>query len=553
MPRHFSTALLVVGALVAMRGTLVAQQSRDRGGDEMGSLQPFAELRGVVTDAHGVRLNGARIVAMGATMVLAQTDAAGQFRVSLEPGDYVLRASREGYISTYREPVRIQSRATLERHITLTRSSSFDDGAAPVADGSEPGDHAHSEVAWRLRHLPRTVLREWAASGVAPSGGPETMASALARNMGPAGAASFFSGSTFRGQVNFLATSAVSSPDADGRRGMDAWPRGVAYVTLGAPVGVGDWSVKAAISAGQLPAWTFLGEYQSRPSQAHAIRAGASLSSQAMLAAPGRPLVVTGSAESRSVGSIYAVDEWRAASWIDVAYGVRVERFDYLGEQAFVSPKISSRIAVTPRTWITLGASEQLSAPGEDQFLPPLTAGVWLPPERTFSALSPQTTLSAERIVRYDVGVERALNREASQVVYLRRFSEGVDDQMATLFGLQADRPAGHYFVGVPGDVQVDGWAVGASSHVGRRLLARVDYASARGTWSNIGQASLRHVAPSSFRAASERLHDLSTSFEASLPETATHVTLAVRVDSAFAGSARPRLGRKQARASHWK
>ena len=71
--------------------------------------------------------------------------SSGRFQLYLPPGDYVLRASRDGYLSTYREPVRVVSTTLLERNITLTKQ-----GVASVIPASSADDHSHGDTAWRL-------------------------------------------------------------------------------------------------------------------------------------------------------------------------------------------------------------------------------------------------------------------------------------------------------------------------------------------------------------------------------------------------------------------
>src|SRR5436190_8279339 len=65
-------------------------------------------VEGMVTDQAGAALDGVSIVALGNALAAVRTDPAGHFTLPLPPGDYVLRATRDGYISTYREVVRVQ-------------------------------------------------------------------------------------------------------------------------------------------------------------------------------------------------------------------------------------------------------------------------------------------------------------------------------------------------------------------------------------------------------------------------------------------------------------
>jgi hypothetical protein len=106
----------------------------------------------LVRDAVGIALPDVSVLALGETIVSARSDPQGRFQLSLHPGDYILKATRTGYVSNYREPVKVQSTTLLERTITLTRQP----GAPDPADE----DHAHTDLAWALRHLTRSVLRD---------------------------------------------------------------------------------------------------------------------------------------------------------------------------------------------------------------------------------------------------------------------------------------------------------------------------------------------------------------------------------------------------------
>src|SRR5690606_11615682 len=117
-----------------------------------------------------------------------------------------------------------------------------------------------SETAWRLRHLPRTVLRDGVSSfwqDDQPDEAETTrvvpVASMLLSQIGQA---------EFTGHVDLLTTGALPGT---GDLPAGNWPRGVAYVVIGAPVGGhGEWSVRTSMAGGQAPAWTLAGEYATR-------------------------------------------------------------------------------------------------------------------------------------------------------------------------------------------------------------------------------------------------------------------------------------------------
>ena len=110
---------------------------------------------GVVRDERGQAVGDASIVALGATVAAASSDRTGRFTLALPPGHYMLRAMREGYLSTFREPLRIGMGTPVERNITLVRQG---DAVETVPAGGV--DHAHTTLAWRLRHMRRVVLRD---------------------------------------------------------------------------------------------------------------------------------------------------------------------------------------------------------------------------------------------------------------------------------------------------------------------------------------------------------------------------------------------------------
>ena len=152
MPRHVPAIVIVISALGAsvafgqgrtVPAAPVTVQASASGG----------RINGIVRDEVGGLVGGVNVVAMGTSLAAVQTDGSGRFSLALPAGEYILRA-------------------TLERNITLLRQSTADEqplvlasvlppqtrppSSAPVAEG----DHAHSDMAWRLRNLPRTVLRD---------------------------------------------------------------------------------------------------------------------------------------------------------------------------------------------------------------------------------------------------------------------------------------------------------------------------------------------------------------------------------------------------------
>ncbi len=515
-----------------------------------------AFIGGTVRDDAGVGLAGASVLAMGRSLAVARTDDRGRFSLRLPPGDYVLRAVRDGYISTYRETLRLTADDPQQRVITLARPVTpgapavqlasvggvadvpADTAAAAPAVVAPGGDSSHSETAWRLRHLPKTVLRDQSGSTLWDDDTIDAALDRAALTTSPARtAASFLAGSDFSGHVDFLTTSSLS---ASGALVPIEWPRGVAYVVFGAPVADrGDWTVRAALTAGDLTSWTFLGEYQARADREHAFRTGVAYSAQALTTDPASATLGT-LPVSRRVGGVYLVDRWTMTRGVEVDYGAKLDRYDYLAVPNLVSGTLGARAAVAPRTTLVLSAAPGMIAPGADQFVPPSTAGVWLPPERTFSSLETDDLLRPERVVRYDAMIETRLRAgDGSPVVQAGRFTEMVTDQIATLFGLPDAGGTGHYFISSPGNVRVDGWIIGMTSPVSKYVQGAVDYRATRADWTGRGAPLLRRDVPSVARRGAETAHDVTTSLRATVPMTATHVSVAYRFNNRFAGSQR--------------
>ena len=72
--------------------------------------------------------------------------------------------------------------------------------------------------------------------------------------------------------------------------------------------------------------------------------------------------------------------------------------------------------------------------PGAEEFLPPADNGIWLPPQRTFSSLTPARRSSPPNATTHiELEVERDI---PGATLSVRAFRETVDDQLVTLFGV---------------------------------------------------------------------------------------------------------------------
>ncbi len=548
MSRPVVSALVVlVGAGIA--GTAAPAFAQLARGPRQVTVQASAAsgmVTGVVRDDQGQSVAGVAVTAIGTTQAQSRTDATGVFNLALVPGEYVLRATRDGYVSPYKELVRVGASQRLQRNITISKQPELPARKVLMA-GLTPGLSAERTPAavpvaskeslhdWYLRHLPRTILRDGSGTKESNRANIKYLPSFLDWVVAESAqaATSFFADTHFSGQLNVLTTSAVSSS-----QGWlpDQLPRGVAYLAVGAPVGVhGDWRLRGALSTGGLASWVALGEYEARAVKAHAFRLGMSYGVQRATDDLGIALLKSAD-RSRSVASVDGRDRWRVRPGVELNYGLRLDRYDYVAGQDFVSPHLGARVGVTSRTFVTGLVSNAVVAPGVNEFLPPPTSGPWLPPERTFAALVPGAQFRPERIQRYEAGVEREFGMIGqARVIGVRWFHESSRNQMATMFGLTGGGAIGHYYVATPGNVSLEGWALRLSGQFTSRVKATMDYSVSRARWEFGSEAvDIARVMPSAIRPTRERLHDLISTLEASIPESETSVSVAYRLNSAF-------------------
>jgi outer membrane receptor protein involved in Fe transport len=252
-----------------------------------------------------------------------------------------------------------------------------------------------------------------------------------------------------------------------------------------------------------------------------------------------RPLRLPGATvndDSRNVGELYGRDRWTVSPTLALEYGARYARYDYLRQRSLLSPRVGLTLTPYRRTFITANVAQRMVAPGAEEFLAPATVGPWLPPERTFAPLEGED-LRVERVRSFDVGISHEF--EGAYVLGVRRFQQRVNGQLATMFGLPIQggpKSPGHYFVASAGGVEADGWAVRWTSTPAQKIRGSVDYSRTRTHWLSRGDmAAIAVWAPAAIRPQHEEIHDVTTSFETEVPQTATRVFVLYKINSAFA------------------
>jgi hypothetical protein len=515
----------------------------------------LGSIQGIVSDERGGPLSGALVSALGGvTSAMATTDIHGRFVIQpLAAGDYVLRVRLAGFVSSRREGVRVGPALVEVAKIQMRRVTADGEPLAarpiltagvtlPTGDNPTAADgDNHTETAWRLRHIKRSVLKQdgdvvsiadAASEQPMPPGNPSIFGRAFdnAANM----AASFFTATPFSGEVNFLTTSALGTGPM---LFSDLVPRGVAYMSIGAPAASGRWDVRASMSQSDVSAWVIAGTFTSRIATSHDSAFGVSYSTQQYQNTIARPISLAAVADdTRNAGEIYGSDRWTVSPTFALDYGARYAHYDYLHRRSLFSPRIGFTLTPFTNTRVTANIAQRMLAPGAEEFLPATTVGPWLPPERTFTPLEGEN-FRVERARFYDIGIEHQF--DATYVIGVRRFQQRVDNQMATLFGIPVSggpSSPGHYAVANAGAFDAEGWAVRLSSAPARRVRGSIDYSVTRAQWVSRGDmAAIAVWAPAAIRARTEDIHDLTTSIETDVPQTSTRFFFLYKVNNAFA------------------
>jgi hypothetical protein len=566
--RVLSAAMIMSAGTALWPGSAIAQTS----GQQTDRARPSpvtqiarlssGTITGSVADERGRPVPGAKVTAIGATMALAQTDATGRFVFEVLPaGEYVVKAHLAGFSASKREIVRVggasasvpplqvrrldapgapgkadpsvPSRPIVAAGFSLPQAETADESAT---DGSKDA-HPHSETAWRLRHIKRSILKERSNAIIVATDETLSDGSVFGRAMGGAvnfasDATSLFTGLSLTGEVNLL-TSSFAPGDLFGG---DDLPRGIAYVSLGAPTPAGEWQVRAAMSEGDLASWILAGSFTSKAGPSHAYTLGLSYSTQGYQG--GNPVALAAMRDgSRNAAEVFGFDRWRVTPWLELDYGGRYARYDYIqDDHGLVSPRVG--LTVSPRKGTRMSAlvRQRMVVPGAEEFLPRAMTGPALPPERTFAAFDGHD-MRVERFRALDFLVEHQVGN--AYVLGLRRFYQNVDDQLVTMFRVAPEgspESVGHYYVGNAGAFDASGWAISMSTPPGLRVRGSIDYTVARATWTSRNEA-LAFTVPAVLRPETEDIHDITTSLHTDIPETATRVFVLYRFNTAFTRS----------------
>jgi hypothetical protein len=562
MTRALALSLTTVAVLAASAAPAAAQFGARTQAPLVAQVASVshADVRGVIHGEDGAPLAGAVVSALGPTSAFAVSDAHGRFVLRDLPfGPYLIRAHLKGYVSPQARLVQVDRTAVDLSRIALSSPAATDRAPRVLAAGvgtagtdgpeeaapAEPADVDQDELPWRLRHLKRSVLKD--DQGVVDFAGRDALAddpfTLVERAVGgPARlATALFSDVPFNGEVNLLTTTSFDRPQ-DLFSSAARMPQGIAFVSLESPSAGGHWSVRGALTQGDIASWTLAASYLRDRSAAHQFEAGVSYGMQRYLGGNANALAAMADG-ARNVGTLYAYDRWTATPHLTIGYGAKYSRYDYLAAPDLWSPKAQIVLTPTDDPSFTIRGlvSRRAIAPGAEEFIPPST-GLWLPPERTFSPLRSGGVFTPEYVNHVEVAAERQWVGDL--LIGVRAFRQQVDDQVVTLFGItlpdRASSNIGHYYVASAGDVTALGWGIHVTRPVGDIVRASVDYTVVNASWDGRtrDRRMLSDVAAAALRGDQERLHDLTGSIDSTLPVTATRVFVVYKFNTAFADPA---------------
>ncbi len=506
------------------------------------------EVGGVVTDPGGQPLAGAVVSALGSTSVYAVSDREGRFLLrGLNPGPYLVRAHLQGYVPARGRLVQVGTAPRGSMTITLQKRGSVDEPPAVLAAGvgtvagpeqarDEEPNHDHAEVAWRLRHSKRSVLKE--ATELVDLGAegdePETVLGGFGRAVGNSArlASALMPDLELNGQLNLLTSTSFDRPQelfsADGQM-----PRGVAFLSLVAPGEGGEYRMRGTITQGDLSSWIVSGSYVRSAQATHAYEAGVSYAMQRYQGGNAEALAALRDG-SRNVGALYAFDTWTVSPRVRLGYGARYATYDYLADQRLFSPRANVEIrpfATDSSLRLRASASRTESAPGAVEFVTPV-GGVWLPPERTFSPIGADL-LVPQRVDHMEAGFEQEIG---PLVLSARAFRQETTDQVLNVFGASGAHSSntGHYHVGAVGDFEATGWGAAVESRLGTRTVAVVDYQQASAAWSRaLAPASLLVSVPDAGFRRADSVRSLTASVQSVVAPTETRLVVLYRLSTA--------------------
>lgn len=518
---------------------------------------PAGSIEGRVLDGSSTPVSGAMVSVVGRTTAAATTDRDGRYLLRELPyGPYILSVHSRGYFRSRGRTVQLTAskislpeiQLQLANAAKVRVSAAEPAAAAPAVQmtqfagfGLEPSQPAPApaesseaaaepgDTAWRLRHLPRSILKDAATQAVWTAGEPDEPRWFNRQSAAALMPLAFFSDLPLSGQLNLMT---IESFDRPGEIFAEHAPRSVAFVSVNTQAVGGAWSMQGAITQGDLSSWIVAGSYKSIESTNHAYELGLAYSTQRYDGGNADALGAIRES-ARNVGSVYGYDEWTVSPRLVLGYGTGYARYDYLGGPGVWSPRFSITVPAEGFRLKAL-ASRKALVPGAEEFAPSVT-GMWLPPERTFSSLSHDGRFTPEHVRHVQISLERDL--ASGVTVSVRGFDQHIENQLIEIFDTvpgRAEAAVGHYYVATAGDFDARGWGAAMVHEVPGFVRGMIEYTVTQADWDPASDMSMARAVRSMPVTVGERIHDLQSSIEATIPQTATRVYAKYRVNTAF-------------------
>src|SRR5688572_24987284 len=255
------------------------------------SAFPAGVIEGRVLDDSQIPVVGAMVSVVGRTTAAATTDREGRYALRELPyGPYILSVHSRGYFKSRGRTVQITTSkvsipeiqlakarktpvlmpATIEsapppqmtqlagfgvEPARATETTSVAPSNPGVSDEEEEAAE-QGETAWRLRHLPRSILKDAAADAAWAGDYPTEPARWYARQSGALVPIAFFSDLPLSGQVNLMTIESFDRP-----REIFAAHAALsdAFVSVNAQASGGAWAMQGAMTRGDLSSWMVAG------------------------------------------------------------------------------------------------------------------------------------------------------------------------------------------------------------------------------------------------------------------------------------------------------
>ena len=473
-----------------------------------GSEELAGRLVGFVEDARGIPVSGALISLFGKGLdgggVLAVSDSAGRFALpALPAGSYTLRALG-GHLRAQARQVTVLPNQ--ESIFSVSLFASEGDAAEDEAEAQIQETPAQRELKWLVRHKRRSILE---ARGPEADYGTAPPRATLAVS---------HAGLPVEGALEVM-THSVASATPEGEEEAHA-PSGLGLVRLGGRLGDSmSWSLGGLMSESETSTWRMAAEFVVEPAAGHQVRTGAGYGSRWMTTPFAQTLQEEeGPAEGRSVGVLFAEEQWSATPWLTVTAGGRYSYIGFLEGQNHLDPWGGVEFLVNPRTRIRAVVGSRTLTPGGDLLLLSTLAAS---PAIAYATID--AGLQPERLNRYEMSVDHGAGpTRVGALVYV--------EQMRDPFLNTFTRSGRALRIGNVPSLNARGVGVTLGRRFGPSVEGSVTYTY--GFSSRQSRVSKTHAPVAALAYADNDFHDFVARFNAAIQATDTRLIAFCRFNS---------------------